>query len=91
MGMNPRYARWTRENWRGYAPTIGDMVAREWSLTLHCHRCSLAMAADGWKIVRERGREWSPWGKSARCPALYCGGRMTLKAYDPRSNFKIGI
>ncbi|MFZ4165276.1 hypothetical protein [Brevundimonas sp. NPDC058933] len=91
MGHNPKYRFWTRENWAGYAPTIHDMVRRDWSLTLRCHVCRLEIAADPQKIIRERGRAYSPWGKSARCPRLHCHGRMTLEAYDPRSGFKIDV
>lgn len=91
MGHNPRYSRWTRENWRGYAPTIGHMADRGWSLTLHCHQCRFATRADIEKIIRARGRAWSPWGKTARCPSLYCVGRMTLQAYAPGPNQTIQI
>lgn len=91
MGHNPRYSRWTRENWRGYAPTIGDMVDRGWSLTFHCNRCRFATRADPALIIRVKGRAYSPWGRSARCPALYCVGRMTLQAYEPRANLTIAI
>ena len=91
MGHNPKYRFWTRENWSGYAPTIGDMVRRDWSLTLHCRVCRLDMAANTRRIIQVRGSTWSPWGKSAPCPRLQCHGRMTLQAYDPRSGFKIDI
>lgn len=91
MGHNPRFALWRQENWQGYAPTIHDMARRGWSLTLHCSRCRFATHADAEKIIRLKGRAWSPWGKSAKCPALYCGGRMTMRGYDPRSNHTIDI
>ena len=86
MGHNPKYRMWGYENWMGYAPTISHMVQRGWSLTIHCPVCRLDMAVDPQKIVRERGRNWSPWGKSARCPRLYCVGRMRMKAYAPGPN-----
>lgn len=91
MGFNPRYRLWTRENWQGYAPTIGDMARREWSLTLHCNRCRFATRADPDKIIRLKGRSYSPWGRSARCPALHCGGRMFMRAYAPGPNETIEI
>lgn len=91
MGHNPRYALWRKENWQGYAPTIGDMYRRSWVLTLHCSRCRFQTRADADKIILLKGRSFSPWGKTAQCPALYCHGRMTMKAYDPRSNHTIDV
>lgn len=91
MGFNPRFAQWRLENWQGYAPDAGTMLRRGWVLTLHCKRCRFQTRADIDKIIRERGRAWSPWGKSARCPSLYCNGRMQMRGYDPRSNFTIDI
>lgn len=91
MGFNARFAVWRREDWQGYAPTIGDMARRGWSLTFHCPSCKNGYSADIDKIIRERGRSWSPWGKTARCPKLYCPGRMTLRAYAPRPNCFIDI
>jgi hypothetical protein len=91
VGFNPRYALWRPENWQGYAPTIGDMFRRGWSLSLHCPVCRQSYRADIDRIIRLKGRAWSPWGKTAPCPRLYCHGRMTLQAYDPRSNHKIDI
>ena len=91
MGFNPRYRQWTRENWQGYAGTIGRMQDLCWSLTMHCGLCDLAMVADAKAIIRARGKNYSPWGKSARCRRLGCGGRMRMKAHDPRSNERIDI
>lgn len=91
MGFNPRYRFWARENWAGYAPTIGDMERRGWSLTLHCRVCRLEIGTCPSRIIAARGRTWSPWGKSAPCPRLNCAGRMTAQAYDPRSGFKIDL
>jgi hypothetical protein len=75
----------------GYAPDAGAMRQRGWVLTLHCGRCRFQARADIDKIIRERGRAWSPWGRTAKCPALHCSGRMAMKGYDPRSNFTIDI
>lgn len=91
MGHNPRYARWQRENWQGYAPTIGVMIRRGWTMTIHCRVCALAMHADPEVIARKKGRDWEPWGKSARCRRLHCHGRMTLRAYAPGPNYFIDI
>jgi hypothetical protein len=91
MGGNPRYRFWTRDNWRGQCPTIGRMIDEGWSLTIHCGHCRLGMVVDPDKIVRARGREWSPWGKSARCRRIDCLGRMRLRAYAPRPNEFINI
>lgn len=91
MGFNARYRMWNRENWQGYAPTIGRMQDRGWTLSMHCGVCRLAMLADPDTIIAARGRDWSPWGKSARCRRMYCHGRMRMIAYDPRSNFNIDI
>ena len=90
MGHNPRYALWRRENWEGYAPTIGDISRRSWVLTFHCSQCRQSYRADIYKMIRLKGQAWSPWGKSAKCLRLFCG-RMTLKGYDPRSNHTIDI
>ncbi|RYG88277.1 MAG: hypothetical protein EON59_04955 [Alphaproteobacteria bacterium] len=91
MGGNPRYRLWTRDNWQGYAPTIGRMLDHGWSFTIHCSSCRLGLVVDHHKIVRVKGRDWSPWGKSASCPAIGCLGRMRLKAYAPGPNEFIGI
>lgn len=91
MGFNPRYRNWTRENWQGYAPDIGAMQQRHWSLTARCHVCSLEMAADIQKIIHSRGLHFSPWGRSARCRRLGCPGRMRFRAHDPRSNERVDI
>lgn len=91
MGHNPRFRMWTRENWQGYAPTIGRMDDRGWSLSMHCASCRLAMVADADTIIRARGRDWSPWGKSARCKRMFCHGRMRMRAYCPRSNETIDV
>lgn len=90
MGHNPRYALWRQENWQGYAPDLGTMYRRGFVLSFHCSRCRQSYRADLDKMIRVKGRQWSPWGKSAPCPKLYCG-RMTLQAYDPRSNHTIQI
>lgn len=91
MGFNPRFRMWTTDDWQGYAPTIGDMVRRGWSLSVYCPVCRLAMKADPNVIIRARGRDWSPWGRSAECRRMHCRGRMTLRAYCPRSNETIAI
>lgn len=91
MGFNPKYRQWTTSNWQGYAPTIDHMARHGWTLTFHCRRCRFASQADIAKIIRLKGKAYSPWGKTAKCPALYCGGRMTLSAHDPRSNERINI
>lgn len=91
MGHNPRFRMWNTENWQGYCPTIGDMVRRGWTLTVHCGQCRLAMAVDPEVIIRARGRTWSPWGKSAPCRRLHCQGRMRLRAYSPRAGEFVDI
>lgn len=91
MGFNPKYRFWSRENWQGYAPTIADMVRKEWSLTATCRTCRLPMRVDPAKLMTIAGRDYSPWGKTAKCRRMDCHGRMTLEAYDPRSGFKIDI
>ena len=91
MGHNPRFRTWTTENWQGYAPTIGKMQSRGWSLSAHCMACRLAMVADVEKIIQAKGRDWSPWGHTARCRRMHCSGRMRLKAYAPGPNELIEI
>lgn len=91
MGFNPRFAMWRREDWRGYAPTLGDMMRRGWSLTFHCPSCRTAYKADLDKIIRLKGPNWSPWGRTAPCPKLFCEGRMALRAYAARPNCYIEI
>jgi hypothetical protein len=85
MGFNPRFRMWSNADWQGYCPTIGDMARREWSLTARCNRCDLRMAVDIAVVIRRTGQTWSPWGRTARCRRLYCGGRMHLRAYAPRA------
>lgn len=91
MGFNPKYAMWTTENWQGYAPDIGTMARRAWTLTLHCGTCRLAVQTSTEKIIARRGPQWSPWGKSRACLSIRCQGRMRLQAHDPRSNFQVPI
>jgi hypothetical protein len=91
MGGNPRYRQWRQENWQGYCPTIGRMMDRGWQLTIHCGSCRLGMVVDPEAIARARGRDWSPWGKSAPCKRIGCYGRMRLQAYAPGPNMFIGI
>ncbi|KAK0351551.1 hypothetical protein LTR94_024498 [Friedmanniomyces endolithicus] len=61
------------------------MARREWKLTAHCGRCGLVMVANVDTIAQAKGRDWSPWGKSAKCRRLHCAGRMTLRGYSPRA------
>ena len=91
MGHNPRFRMWDRENWQGYCPTIFDMWRRGWSLSAHCQSCRLAMVADAETIMAAKGKNWSPWGKTARCRRMHCGGRMRLRGYSPRANEFIDI
>jgi len=91
MGHNARFRMWQTENWQGYAPTIGRMWSRGWSLSAHCGLCRLAMIADPEVVMRAKGRDWSPWDKSAKCRRMHCGGRMRLRGYDPRANEFIEI
>lgn len=85
MGHNPRFRVWGTEDWRGYCPTLGDMERRGWSLTARCAACNLAMAVRIDVVIRAKGRTWSPWGQTAACRRLHCGGRMYLRAYAPRA------
>lgn len=91
MGMNPRFARWSREDWQGYAPTVDAMMRRGWTVTATCPHCKLQMAADLELMSLKLGRGYSPWGKTARCRRLYCPGRMSLKAYSPRAGQYVDI
>lgn len=91
MGHNPRFARWTRENWQGYCPTINDMLRRGWSVTAKCRHCQLQMAADLELMAMKLGRGYSPWGHTAKCRRLYCPGRMTFTAYSPRAGCFVDI
>ncbi|REJ46855.1 MAG: hypothetical protein DWQ53_09860 [Microcystis flos-aquae DF17] len=86
MGHNPRYAYWTRDQWRGHAPDLGAMKRRGWTVTARCGECRLEMAADLDRIIAIKGFSWSPWGKSAPCRRLNCPGRMRLRAYAPGPN-----
>lgn len=80
MGMNPRYALWSDENWQGYAPTVGHMQDRRWSLTAKCQTCELEINVSLPSMVRRNGRDWSPWGVESRCPRTRCIGRMRFRA-----------
>ena len=91
MGFNAKYRFWTRQNWQGYAPTISAMERKGWSLTLKCQACQLLIGVDPQKIIRQRGPTWSPWGRSAPCPRLGCGGRMTMSAYAPRPGVTVDV
>ncbi len=91
MGHNPRFRMWSVEDWQGYCPTIGDMERREWSLTARCQTCNLAMKVDIYQVIRGKGRAWVPWGRTARCRRLYCGGRMRLRGYSPKAGQFVDI
>lgn len=82
---------WSAENWQAYCPTLGDMARRGWSLTAHCRSCRLAMAVDLDVVMKAKGRDWSPWGRTARCRRLHCTGRMGLRAYSPRAGEYVDI
>lgn len=91
MGMNPRYTRWTRENWYGHAPTLGDMERRNWIITALCARCGLEMAVDGAGLIRRFGRGFSLWGRSARCRRLHCDGRMHFLGRGPHTTGAVDL
>lgn len=91
MGHNPRFRLWTPENWQSYCPTLGDMARRGWTLSARCRTCRLAMAVDLDLVIRARGGGWSPWGRTAKCRRLHCGGRMHLRAYAPRAGEYVDI
>ncbi|KQS55877.1 hypothetical protein ASG17_07445 [Brevundimonas sp. Leaf363] len=67
------------------------MLDRGWSFTITCGACRLEMRVDTDKIIKAKGRDWSPWGKSAACRRIGCLGRMRLRAYAPGPNEFIGI
>lgn len=67
------------------------MQDRGWWLSAHCRTCNLAMVVDASKVIKGKGRDWSPWGQSARCRRMHCAGRMFLRGYDPHSNCTIDI
>lgn len=91
MGHNPRFRVWGNEDWKGYCPTIGDMERREWTLTARCNTCDLKMAVRIEVVIRAKGANWSPWGRTARCRRLHCGGRMYLRGYSPRAGEYVDI
>lgn len=91
MGHNPRFGRWSRDEWRGYCPTLADMQRRGWSLTKRCPSCALVMAVPLEGLVRVHGPGWDPWGQTAPCPRLFCPGRMRLRAYSPRAGQYVDV
>lgn len=90
MGGNPRYRQWNRENWQGYAPTIGHMVDQGWRLTAHCS-CGLNMNVSIARMAEKRGRSWSPWGTWSPCPRIGCHARMHFQAHTGRADFQLWL
>lgn len=86
MAHNPRYRNWTPENWRGYAPTIGDIADQGWLLTAHCGTCGLAVHVDAAAVIRRRGRTWSPWGVTSPCVRIGCHGRMRFMGKNGKAD-----
>lgn len=85
MGMNPRYSLWSDENWRGYAPTIGHIYDRGWRMWAICPHCGLAIDLDPAKLMRRKGRDWSPWGVTSPCIRRHCFGAMAWRAANGRA------
>lgn len=67
------------------------MERRGWSLTATCSTCDLKMEVRLEVVIRAKGKTWSPWGKTAKCRRLHCGGRMYLRGYSPRANEFVDI
>lgn len=91
MGMNPRYSRWSDDDWRGYAPTLARMADQRWSISAHCPLCGLIIDLDVDRLVRRRGREWSPWGVTSPCVRRGCFGRMAWRATNGRAEREIWL
>ena len=89
MGGNPRYRLWSRDNWRGYAPTIGDML--DWRIVACCSVCGLKVEVDPAKVIRRKGRNWSPWDQTSPCIRLNCHGRMRWQAANGRTDFDLWL
>lgn len=91
MGMNPRYSRWTDENWRAYAPTVGHMDDQRWRMWAVCPACGLAVDIKSGQLVRRRGRDWSPWGVTSPCVRRGCFARMAWRATNGRAERDIWL
>lgn len=91
VGMNPNYRRWTAENWKAYAPTVGHMADKGWRVTAHCWSCSLGLRVNLGEVIRRRGRSWSPWGASSPCPRIGCSGTMGFRAVNGKAEGEIWL
>ena len=86
MGGNPRYRNWTAANWRGVAPTVGDLRRAGWRVYALCRHCGLQMKVDLVRIERERGAGFDLWGRTVDCRRLHCWGKADFVCRPDRSD-----
>lgn len=89
MGGNPRYRLWSRDNWKGYAPTIGHML--DWRIIACCGQCGLELKVCPRRVAARMGADWSPWDGSAACIRYGCHGRMRWRAYNGKADFELWL
>ena len=73
MGFR-NYDRWSAEEWRRTAETVGQMRKAGWEVLSYCRACHLTMRVDLDVIVALRGPDTVLWNRQARCRRIGCGG-----------------
>ena len=70
------------------AGTVGELQTQGWPVMARCQTCSLEMDVRLEVLMRERGAEFSLWGRSARCRSRRCQGRMYFWTFPPQAGGK---
>lgn len=66
--------RWSKEEWRASAETVGRMREEGWVVMSRCNACGLLLNADLNLTIRLKGAGFSLWNKTTPCKKVGCGG-----------------
>lgn len=75
--------RYTVKDWREACPTVGAMRRAGWLVVSCCPVCDLEIEADLALVEREKGADFSLWGKTTRCRRRYCDGEAAFFVQPP--------
>lgn len=82
MGRKNR-DRYTLADWKEACPTVGAIRRARWVVTACCPVCDLEIVANLELIEREKGPDFSLWGKTTPCRRRYCEGEAAFFVQPP--------
>ena len=84
MGHNGKPPdRWTRQEWRASAETVGQMLVARWRVVAVCEKCGLRMRVSLDALVKTKGPTFSLWKKHPPCRREGCGGLVRFEGKPP--------